>query len=560
MIARSLLSCACCLAIAQERAWCRDPDPSQGAFAMAEYVPADVTTFVNVTGGAHLRSELTRFPLGTWLTHWTVSPDLAKAWSSLAASAKVSSSELFDQALGEGFTLAVRGKGAAAEWAIISRMDAQRAKALLSSLAPRLVDLWQGMPVFDLPEHQLLVARHEDMLLIGPRGTQRKLFESVCNAVVNDLEDSLAVDEAFESASEIGGGSLFVFVRHEAGGSQPSNPRREQEFQLASNHTVVNGGDGAPHAARTSNWTAVSASLKGNELMIRHASSQPIVRVGHIEHVAAWDMAPLKALGEQNVLALIKSVNQNPGIIEQVVDESLGGAKWLATLEAQDVGRRILVVDDTGGEGTGDKPASVIVARAVELGCDEAEVRQVVLKLQGMNARISNLDCGAYLVQSNSSRDIWLTSRSFQEYAQDEVSAIFRGLPVMEPRPLQWMVAEGPDANWCVMSNDQEKMLCMATALAAAAPEPSASIGAWLSCGSGDGRRLAETLRKLVEAGGKMPQQLKGMTNNEALVQLAAVAGVVDQFRWSLARTDEDLLTLEVVLKLSEIPVKSQAR
>jgi len=560
MNARIALCCTCCCLLAtQATAWCCDPEDDYESFDMAEYVPADVTTYVNVCDGARLRSELAEIPLGSWLTKWTVSPDLVKAWTSLAVSAQLAGTDLFDTAFGEAFTLVVRGRGADAEWAIISKVDAERTHKLLRALRPRLIDYWRGMPVYDLPEHQLIVSRHDDTLLIGPRSArQRKLFETVCRAIVDDLDNPLEDDAAFEEAAELGSDALFVFVRHdETAPTQPGPGSNNHEFQLAARHIGPGQRRGAvrdpePAVVSRANWTAFTGALNGRELSLRHASSKPIFEVNRREGVEAWDMAPLAAISEHNVLALIKSVDQRDGLIDLVVEENLGGKQYHVAIRDQQSGRRILVVDEPDGSSR-----KVTVAQALELGCDEASIRDIEATLKGMNINIRNLDRGAYLVQSNPIKSVSIITRSFEEYGHDEVSAIFSGLPVMEPMPLEWTVAAGPTANWCIMSNDHGKMVAMATALSEES-DASPEFGTWVSCGSGDGRRLAETLHKLAVPG-MADQPFAGLSTRQSLGQITNIASVVDQFNWTLAQSSEGRLTLSVKLRLAK-PAATQSR
>lgn len=548
MIARSLLSCACAFAVLQNSAWCCEPDPSQDALALASFVPADVTTYITVADGARLRHELGRFPLSNWLTRWSVSPELAQAWSSLAQSAHVTSGQLFDKAFGSGFTLVVRNRGKTPEWAIASHVEPEHAKDLMTALKPRLVEYGQHMRVYDVPEHQLLLSRTGNLLLIGPRGEGRGLFDTVCDAIALDIEWPLVNDSAFAAASAINDGSLFAFVRH--AGSERPLPQYQVQFASNSERAAA---EREMARQRGGSWTAVAGSLHGNVLTLRHASSQPIAGVERRDDLTAWDMAPLKAIGSRSSIALIKPVNEQSGLIELVVSQGLGGDGWRAAIEGQHAGRRIFVVDSPNNQSSGTTGVRVVVASAVELKGDAATTKALMVELEDENARVRNLDVGAYLVPSEANNQTWLASSHLRDYACDQVATIFGGLPVMQPRPVQWTVTSGPDAEWCVMSNDQDKLDAMAEALAAASDEScKPAIGAWVSCGAGDGRSLASMLRAMAKSGKGLPAQVRTMTSAETLAQLSAVADVVDQFSWSLERTDDDRLSLEINLTLRE--------
>lgn len=519
-------------------AWCCDPDEEFNSFAAAEFVPADVTTYINVTDGAELRKNLARVPLGQWLTKSTVSPDLVKAWHSLAETAKLSSGELFDVALGKQFTLAVRNSGGAAEWVLICHVEAERAKALLKSLSPRVIDYWQEMPIFDIPEHQLIVARYEDTLLIGPNGRNAKLFASVCNGLVDECDNPLIDDELFERAAEQGDGSLFAFVRQ----VQPRSKPTRQQFTLVANRH---------REEPRQDWLAVSATMRGNELSIRHASSKSMFASGATKVEQAWDMAPFNALDDQYVLALIKPIEQDAGIVERVVDQGLGTTDWRVAVESRNTGRRILIV--------GDKQESFVggfvmpsVGQALEIECDDVAVANVTTTMRDVNAQIRNLDCGSYLTPSENVMTYRLATMQNQSDDLDRATATFSGLPVMEPMPLQWTVIRGMSGNWCVVSNDPQRLAALADALEAEDEGASPMFGSWVSCGAGDGRKLVDTLKSLTGPGSSMPTQLKAFMESQAVTQVADLAGVIDRFRWALANDEDGILTLDVALQLAQ--------
>src|SRR4051812_16868323 len=143
-------------------------------FAAASVSPADITAYIHVEDAASMRKELADRPIAAWLNSIFQNGQGHEAWMRLAKGLKLEQGQLFDLCLGQRFTLILRGGD---EWALLTEVNPDSGTQLLAQLKPRVRQPQAGMAIFELPEQELLIARAQRSMLLGPAQKSKLFFE-----------------------------------------------------------------------------------------------------------------------------------------------------------------------------------------------------------------------------------------------------------------------------------------------------------------------------------------------------------------------------------------------
>ena len=138
--------------------------PSDGAFGGFVAVPADVRLAVRVRDARALRADARLAPLRDALQALLGSRTLSESWDRLAAQLGTDASSLGDQLLGLDVVYAERASAAAAEWAIVTRVDPRVHQLLVDRLKPAAGS--GGRAAF--AEHRAVAAWRPPYLVVGP--------------------------------------------------------------------------------------------------------------------------------------------------------------------------------------------------------------------------------------------------------------------------------------------------------------------------------------------------------------------------------------------------------
>ncbi|MHC4080015.1 MAG: hypothetical protein ACYSU2_01710, partial [Planctomycetota bacterium] len=187
----------------------RQADP----FRVAALVPPDVRVYVHVQGAADVRAELADRPVMHWVESWLARGQMPQAWQQLAAAADTDAVRLFDDCLGQAMTVVLRGRDHEAEWAVLTEIDPRRSAVLLERLSPLMLGPKHGLGLFHLPQHELLLARGDRLVLIAPARRSALFYELIPN-LTKPPPESLASEPAIDEARRLGPGRAGVFVRH----------------------------------------------------------------------------------------------------------------------------------------------------------------------------------------------------------------------------------------------------------------------------------------------------------------------------------------------------------
>ena len=484
-------------------------------FRTAALAPPDVRLYLHVEEAAAIRDEIADRPVARWVERTLGKGQLREACAALAADAGVDGTRLFDLCLGRGVTVLVRGRDEAVEWAVLTEVDPQQIGPLLGRLAPRVLGSKHKLAILHLPQHELLLARSGRMLLVGPYPRSSLFYELVSNLTAPPAS-SLGSLAALAAARELGGGRLGLMVRHEP----------------------PMGG-----------WSVAVADIRGPRVEIRHAARFDDAPFTGGLTALQWDMAPLKSLEEPTILAFVEPTDTGGGLLEGFVTAWLGEAAMTAEMRANLGPRRITTLADFDGR-LEDPPFDLLfptLARVYEVKDPAAAWaqldRQMILLVERLSGLGPDLDVPAP------------ATFSAGEPRRVQIGALAKwllgDLPGAERVSLNWAVVAGSEgeSSWCIIATHPDHLRAVSEAIAR--PPAAPRRGAWASCGTADGRRLAEHLRSWRDQHTRLAAPPDAEAFRDALAMFSELAEGVDRCRWRLARPAVNRMRLEAELILS---------
>lgn len=190
------------------------PGGGNDLFHDARRVPPDVQVYVCVKRASDLRSEIGDTPLGAALGRALGRTHLGKAWFWLARAEEIGERELFEDFVGESITVVLRrGEGGAFDWAALTVVDDDSWGNVSRKLSFRRHAPRFGMTIRTLPDHGLIFARSDELVLVGPHDTG--LFRDVLKILADQDVITLADDPGMVRAHRLGKGDIGLFVRHD---------------------------------------------------------------------------------------------------------------------------------------------------------------------------------------------------------------------------------------------------------------------------------------------------------------------------------------------------------
>jgi hypothetical protein len=259
-------------------------------FRATDLAPADVDVFVHVEGAAALRAKVTGRPLAGWIAARLEDGELLLAWTKLARALGREPDELLDQLLGEDATLLMRLPRPQArglrkpDWVVVSRV-ADSAK-LVKPLPQVIRGPAHGLSIRDVVEHDLQIGVGREWLVIGPRA-ESKLFDDVVSrfgdtSVASTLASDKSIREARDLPAPPGRDAVAAWFRH-----------------------------GPPMGG----WSAAVMGLQGDRVVISHIARFDNAPFAGPVSTRVFDLAPVRALGERSILALIEPADDSDGFL-----------------------------------------------------------------------------------------------------------------------------------------------------------------------------------------------------------------------------------------------------
>lgn len=493
-------------------------------FRQFEAVPDDVSLYVHVRDAAALRAELRDRPIARWVSMLLEQGTVKRAWSELARTAGIDAGTLFDLSFGREATFIRRGSAERGEWLVITELRKDDADAVIGKLRPRILPPRHGAVMLELPEHQLLLARDDERLLVAPRAQPGLLHDMLTTGAADDhggLPDGAASTDrpGAEVLRTLGCGRVGVIVRHDPplGG-----------------------------------WSAAVASLEGRKLAIRHRASfrnAPFTRdLTQLE----IDIAPLEHFEHHALAAVIEPTDVAGGPLETYIVARLG-ANLLSSQMRRNLGHRsILVLGEIEGRQEPD-PVDIqapTFAVCIELRNPEQATRQLDEHMLRLCRRINALGEGRFTLELPE-----FQGNRGEVHRQIDLAPasewLTGGLPIAQPISLNWSVADGPLGRYYVIASHPAELRQTLAVLQTDRPPLRAKVGRYQGSGTASGIRIANHLRSWSDqptlfADG--PQQVEFQRMMRLMSELAAG---MSRIRWQFARPTRNSVELDVTIELS---------
>ncbi len=499
--------------------------------APAAFVPADVTLYLHVEDARAIARDLGPRPIGRLFKDRLGSGDLELAWDRLAEQAGRDRQQLFDEWLGERMTFVVRPGAGGHDWAIITVVDEARAVDAIQRLRPRRLAPRSSLPVVELPEHGLLVARAGARFVIGPT-RPAILFNQVVALVSDDgasREPTLAGHAALLRARTLGAGQAAFFVRH---------------------------------GAALGGWSVAIADLRAGELRLRHAARFAHPLFERPVPTKAFDVAALDAIEKAALMAVIEPTEIGPTGFEAFAESRLG-----APLLSPDMRRamgdvRIFTIGEVEGRQADPPADQLLPAAAIAIKLDDPAGAERALDAHLLRlARAFDGVAGPGAQLTMPAADAFAPGRPRSIDLEPVMSRVGPNLPLLRSVTLNWTVASGACGSfWVVATHPEHLDQTVAAIESADAPR---RVGCWASCGTMNGPRLGLHLRSYRDQADALAAP--GAENvdafRETLLILSEMAGGVDRCRWNLARPAprEMDLDVEATLRAPESAERGQS-
>jgi hypothetical protein len=492
-------------------------------FAEAVRAPADVGLYLHVDGASATRAALARRPIARAFGRSWRDSALSQAWTALALSAKTDAAALFDAWLGDSFTFVSRptADGAGVDWAIWTKVDPARAKATLTHLRPHPRAPRANLPVAELPEHGLCIARAGDVFVIGP-AQSHALFDDVVDRFGRGGDEagaSLGALPELARARSLGDGSTACFVRH---------------------------------APPFGGWSAMVGRLTDGQIKLKQLGRYEAPPFDRPVTELSIDWSLLDAFEQHGLVALIEPMDIGGGQHELFLQAALDVPILSAAVRSKLGSRRLYAIGEQEGRLT-QPPTDMLLpsaAVALELRDTEGVERQLDRDLLDVGRAVNGLVPAKHRV-TVPDRIAEAPGAPRRVDLRPVMSELGDGLPVLRSMSLNWVVTEGPRGTYCVIATHPEQLRQTVDALAQPAGEP--RIGGMTGCGTMNGRRVGIHLRTYGDRAAQLaaPDPESVTAFRDTMLLLADLADGIDRCRWQIRRPSREEMCVDVQIMLS---------
>lgn len=184
----------------------------------ARLAPADTDLFIAVRDSSRVRRGAVGPALEKFITRSLPLTATSGAWASLADGLGISTSDAFDEILGDDAAFIFRRDAERFEWSLVSSVDRRTATRLLYKLGAKPSSIKAGRPVAEIEGGRFRIAARaagDRSTLIFVPAASDALFRDVLGLLDDRRGDSLQSNAHYQSSSRAlpGGGDAFVFVR-----------------------------------------------------------------------------------------------------------------------------------------------------------------------------------------------------------------------------------------------------------------------------------------------------------------------------------------------------------
>jgi hypothetical protein len=507
--------------------------PSQAAeprelFQAAELAPADVDVYLHISNAAALRAQLSQRPLATWLAARLDGGELRDAWKRLARAVGREPDAFFDRLLGQDATLLMRLPRftqpgfAKPDWVVISRVA--DAADLIKPLPQVIRGPVNGLSIRDVIEHDLQIAVNRQWLLIGP-GRDGALFDDVVARIGREVaQPTLAADSAIAEARQLpaapGPCAVAAYIRH---------------------------------APPMGGWSAAVMGLDGDHMLVRHIAFFDHAPFTTPVTSRQFDLAPVRALGDRSLLALIEPTDAGDGLLTTFLKTQVP----LVALEPPvNLGaRRIWIVSETDARLAAPRED---LLRPTLTRCDEVSDHHVALarldhSMQRLGAlqrdQVETFEPFAGVEDASAAMMPRIRHASLDD---DLRAALGPGL-LFDDVSLNWCCIGGSQGEWAIISTSSLAVGDAIKALSAPIAAEERRCGPWANAGVVRGRRLAQHLQSWVDHP-RLMNELADASAGElkkSLAMIIQLADTIDDASWSMQRPRADRMRLDVDIRLA---------
>lgn len=499
------------------------PPPDKAAdkaidpFAAASMAPADATCYVHVEGAAGIRKELADRPIAGWLNNVFQSGQCHDAWMHLARSAKLDQGALFDLCLGRRFTLIMRSNN---EWALITDIDLESGTQFLGQIKPRVRPPQSGMAVFELPEQELLIARADRAMVLGP-AKQSKLFFEVLPRISTTKASAggRGGQPWITQGRELGSGCVGVYLKHDPplGG-----------------------------------YSLAVADLQGDQLAIHHAAHFMSAPFNHGVTKLKCDFSPVQKFEDCALVAFIQPMDVGDGPIEAFVTASLHQG-LISQKMREMLGMRRLIVVGERDLRQAQKPVDLLSTTFVsclELKDRHGAAEELDQQMVKLAKHVNDMAKGSFLIQTPNMR-CWRVGEPREVDLSPATQWFSGGFPIMKSVALTWTVADGPQGSWFVIGSERQSLEDVVKQLKSECPRDTRFVGQFDSCGSANGHRICKHFRNWSDQADQFAEPANVEDFRATLRMMSELAGGVQSCHWQLARPSANDMKLDVQIQLS---------
>jgi len=391
-------------------------------FENASLVPGDIHFYVHVDDAASLRKRVAGRPLGDSIRATFERSALDDAWERLADAADVETDELFDHLLGRKLTLALRrDHDDRYEWAALTSVTDDAWQALNARLRPRLCRPAYGLTIRRLPEHELLLTRKGERVLIGPDPSDApSLFYDLLPMLAGEGGKTLAASEGLVEASKLGDGDVGVFLR------QPDP---------------------------LGGWSAVVLELDDEVLRVRHASRFRNSPFGKPYRRVEFNKSLLDELQATQTLVLAQPMRTPTGPLATFVRAQMPPDAVSEAMQRNFGQRVVIMVDEPGG----GEEARIAIAVAIEVQNETRALADLDAFMSGLLAAFS--DTMAPSDRPNIAKVARLGPDETRVIGVSAAArALFPKLPIPDRSTLCWTTSSGGRGAWWLIGSDRQQL------------------------------------------------------------------------------------------------------
>lgn len=500
------------------QAKCASPDL---LFSRAEMAPDDVWLYVHVEDMQTLRKSLENLPIAGWAGNFLAGGQFIKTWGYMAGLAGVNNAGLIDMIVGDQLTLLVRGSGKELQWLLMTPVDDQRAATIYKKLRVKVRTTRAGVSMSFVPDHQLLIARTPDGLMLICHLSEQKLLYDVLNRSDPDHElRTLSGLPALKSARQLSQGQAGVYINHD----EPLGGWSVATFRFNERHLHIQ------HRAR----------------FARDAFVRPITEM-------EIDPSIIENFRDGMMVATIEPTDIGKSPVELFIEQNiLSGLSLLGPEIQENIGDyRILCLGDVEGRMQHHKADMRLPTASMCVKVKDGDIaeRQIDQHFFSLSRHLNTLGQGAFLIEVPNRRT-FIPGDPRQIDLDSLTDLLGQGMPFLSNVDLCYQVADTPNGSFLIVASHPE---ALQETLKALMKKCSATLPTrrWASVGVANGVRIGQNIESLGEQAIALAEPGKARELRSALKLMSTFAFGIEDMMWKLTRSCKNEMQIEVDIEFT---------